>query len=74
MSRNEVICILGPAYIDYLCFEHTTYSIEWHPYLGPTFFRHPDTRLGEEVWMGDELDDHFLWGAFEEWKKLRRIK
>ena len=55
----------------YVCFEHTTYLIEFSKLFGPSFYR---IECGKEIEVEFELDDDyevisnkFLWDIFLEW-------
>lgn len=61
----------------YVCFEHTTYVMEFSEQFGPYFSR---IECGKEIDIVPEFDENndyvctkyaFLWEIFEEWNNRR---
>ena len=63
---NAIIC--GPDMQEFLCFEHTTYLLEWRGYCGPGVRKWPEDT---EVELSE---DSHLWGYIFEWIRIRRFK
>ncbi len=75
--KNGFACNFTDKWI-YICFEHTTYILEFSKQFGPFFYR---LEGGKEIEIEFEFnDDHepisnkFLWDIFEEWHYSETIK
>ena len=68
--QNGFLCG-GPDYENYICFESTTYILEFSRMFGPTFYR---LECGKEIEVEfdsneddtDIISNTFLWDIFEE--------
>ena len=63
----------GPEYVNYICFEHTTYLFEFSKRFGPHWWRLEGNKEIEVEFEFNEEDEvisnEFLWKIFEDWQK-----
>lgn len=75
--HNGFACIFTDK-VAYICFEHTTYFMEFSKRFGPFFYR---IECGKEIEVDVSFDDNnepisnkFLWDIFEKWHYQETIK